>query len=70
MQDFSAAKLNETVDRVYADLMQKLGVEGSGEALMISHWQDELCNFRIMVRRKSDGKTLTRCAHADGRITL
>ena len=64
----NAQAINAAVDKVYDHLMRVLSVTGSSDALMISHWQDQPCGFRITITRKADGVSATRFVNETGGI--
>jgi len=64
----NARAINGAVDAVYDNLLAHLGCEGSGDAFMVSHWQDDPCGFRISISRRSDNRTATRFVDGNGNI--
>ncbi len=55
-----------TVDRVFDEMLMRLGCHDSNDAALISHWQTDPSGFRVQVTRKSDGKILTKFVNTEG----
>lgn len=75
MTKLDVAVINRSVERAFAAMCAKLGVDldngNSSERVLISHWQEgDEPSYRLQVIRVADGAALSRCVTAHGEITL
>ncbi len=60
----------KSMDRVFDDLLQKLGCSDGTDAILISHWQPKEQGFRIQVTRKIDQRSLSRFVDVVENVTV
>lgn len=59
------------VDKVFDDLLSRLGCQEGPDVALISHWQDgTFPGYRIQVTRRADGASLTKFVCLDGTIRV
>jgi hypothetical protein len=59
-----------SVDRVFDNLLARLGCRDGGDADLISHWQAGANpGFRIQVTRRSDNRQLTKFVSQNGSVS-